>query len=48
LSPDDVPTISRMPQFRNLYVNCGHGSMGLTFSLGSARVMRGIIDGTID
>jgi len=44
LSPDDVPTISKIPKFNNLYVNAGHGAMGLTFSLGSAKVMKQIIN----
>ena len=45
VSADDVPIISGVKGYENLFINAGHGSKGLTLALGSAVLMRGIIMG---
>eukprot|EP01017_Pseudomicrothorax_dubius_P033057 TRINITY_DN4386_c0_g1_i2.p1 TRINITY_DN4386_c0_g1~~TRINITY_DN4386_c0_g1_i2.p1 ORF type:complete len:171 (+),score=41.12 TRINITY_DN4386_c0_g1_i2:60-515(+) len=39
LSPDDGPMIGQIPNFKNVYINAGHGSKGMILSLGSARLL---------
>jgi len=36
-TPTSVPLIARSDQFSNLYLNVGHGALGLTLAFGSAR-----------
>lgn len=43
VSADDVPIISGVKSYNNLFINAGHGSKGLTLALGAALLMRGII-----
>lgn len=43
-TPDGVPVIGRTP-VEGLYVNTGHGTLGWTMSMGSARLIADIIDG---
>ena len=38
-SPDNIPTISRHPNFANLYANTGHFRYGVTMSLASAELL---------
>ncbi|MGZ8257495.1 MAG: FAD-dependent oxidoreductase, partial [Gallionella sp.] len=38
-SPDNIPTISRHPQFKNLYANTGHFRYGVTMSLASSELL---------
>lgn len=39
ITPDDIPIISSVPTFNNVYVNTGHGSKGMTYSFGSAEIL---------
>lgn len=41
-SAQNAPTISRHPEFSNLYVNAGHYRYGVTMAPGSARLMSSI------
>ena len=43
-TPDSVPIIGQGPA-KNLYLNTGHGTLGWTMSVGSARVIADIISG---
>lgn len=43
MTPDSVPVIGSTP-LTNLYTNTGHGTLGWTMSLGSARLMADIIN----
>lgn len=45
LSPDDVPIVSKIKGFSNLFVNGGHGSKGLTLALGSGVLMKDLLEG---
>lgn len=38
-TPDNIPTIGRHPQLRNLYANTGHFRYGVTMSLASAELL---------
>lgn len=44
LTPDGVPIIGPT-QWRNLWLNTGHGMLGSTLSLGSARLIADLLDG---
>ena len=39
VSPDGAPIIGKMPEFNNVYVNCGQSFWGWTLSFGSAEVL---------
>lgn len=43
-TPDSVPIIGQGPA-KNLYLNTGHGTLGWTMSVGSARVITDLISG---
>jgi glycine oxidase len=43
-SPDNIPTISRHPQFNNLYANTGHFRYGVTMSFASAELLQNEIE----
>lgn len=42
-SPDNIPTIDRHPQLKNLYVNSGHFRYGVTMAPASAEIMANLI-----
>ncbi|MBU0594703.1 MAG: glycine oxidase ThiO [Gammaproteobacteria bacterium] len=44
-SPDNIPTIDRHPQLKNLYVNSGHFRYGVTMAPASAEIMANLILG---
>lgn len=37
VTPTSIPVIARSPNMNNLFVNVGHGALGLTLAFGSAR-----------
>ena len=39
VSPDGMPIIGKLPGFKNVYVNGGHGFWGWTLSLGTAKIL---------
>lgn len=39
ITPDDIPIISPVPTFNNVYITAGHGSKGMTYCLGSAEIL---------
>ena len=39
VSPDGVPYIGKLPYYKNVYVNGGHGFWGWTLSLGTAKIL---------
>ena len=39
VSPDDLPILGRIPRYKNLFVNAGQGSKGMTLSFGSAKIL---------
>ena len=39
LSPDGMPIIGKLPGYRNVYVNGGHGFWGWSLSLGTAKIL---------
>ena len=43
VSPDDVPIIGQAKTLSNLYYNLGHGSKGLSLSIGSAQLLRDLL-----
>ncbi|MDH2918116.1 MAG: glycine oxidase ThiO [Sideroxydans sp.] len=43
-SPDNIPTISRHPQLKNLYANTGHFRYGVTMSFASAELLQNEIE----
>ena len=43
VSADDVPIVSKIKGYQNLYLNSGHGSKGLTLALGSGVLLRDLI-----
>lgn len=45
VSADDVPIVSKVKDYENLYMNAGHGSKGLTLALGSGVLMRDLVLG---
>ncbi len=38
-TPSNVPLIGRVGRWRNLYLNCGHGTLGWTMAAGSGRLI---------
>ncbi len=44
-SPANMPTISRHPDFENLYVNAGHFRYGVTMAPAAARILANIVFG---
>lgn len=44
MTPDGTPIIGATP-LANLYLNCGHGTLGWTMAAGSARVLSDLISG---
>lgn len=44
-SPGNIPTISRHPEFGNLYVNSGHFRYGVTMAPASAKMLAGLVSG---
>lgn len=45
VSSDDVPIVGRLKGFDRVYINAGHGSKGLTLALGSAVLLRDVMEG---
>lgn len=43
-SPDNVPVISRLPAFENVFINSGHFRYGVTMAPGSAMVLADLIE----
>ena len=39
VSPDGIPIIGKVPPYKNVYVNGGHGFWGWTLSLGTAKIL---------
>jgi len=39
VSPDGMPIIGKLPGYKNVYVNGGHGFWGWTLSLGTAKIL---------
>lgn len=39
MTPDDVGIVSSVPNFKNIYLNTGHGSRGMSFCFGAAEIM---------
>ena len=39
VSPDGMPIIGKLPGYKNVYVNGGHGFWGWTLSMGTAKVL---------
>jgi len=48
VTPDDVPVIGRIPSVTNAFINAGHGSKGMALSIGSAKLLRSIVEGRCD
>lgn len=46
ITPDDIPIISPVPTFNNVFITAGHGSKGMTYCFGSAEIMYQIISGS--
>lgn len=44
VSADDVPIVSKVKNFENLFMNAGHGSKGLTLALGSGKLLVDLIE----
>jgi D-amino-acid dehydrogenase len=44
VAADDVPIIGKSTKFNNLFWNTGHGGRGVTFSLGSGKILSHIIE----
>lgn len=44
MTPDGPPIIDRA-KFRNLWLNCGHGTLGWTMACGSGRVLADLVSG---
>ena len=44
VSADDIPIIGRSSKFTNLFWNTGHGGRGVTFSLGSGKILSHIMN----
>jgi len=44
-SPDNVPVISRLPAYENVFINSGHFRYGVTMAPGSAMVLADLIEG---
>ena len=44
VSADDIPIIGKSTKFDNLYWNTGHGARGVTFSLGSGKMLWNMMD----
>jgi len=44
MTPKGTPMLGKSPK-RNLYLNTGHGHIGWTMSMGSARIVADIIAG---
>ena len=44
MTPDGPPLIGRA-KFRNLWLNCGHGTLGWTMACGSGRVLADLVSG---
>jgi len=43
MSPDDLPFIGRAPGWSNLYLACGHGTMGVAMATGTGRAVAELI-----
>ena len=48
LTPDDVAIISEVPSYKNVFINAGHGSRGMSYCFGAADIMNEIIGGSKD
>lgn len=48
LTPDDVAIISEVPGFKNVFINAGHGSRGMSYCFGAADIMSQIMEGSKD
>jgi D-amino-acid dehydrogenase len=44
-TPDDLPVIGRSSRISNMYYNAGHGHLGLTRAVGSAKILTHIVSG---
>ena len=42
-TPTGAPLVGRLAPWHNVYVNAGHGRVGMTLSLGTARWLSGQI-----
>ena len=45
MTPDGTPVLGRSPQFPNLFLNTGHGTLGWTMAAGSGRVLADLVSG---
>ncbi|CAD8206834.1 unnamed protein product [Paramecium pentaurelia] len=45
ITPDDIPIISQVPVFNNVFISAGHGSKGMTYCFGSAEILFQILSG---
>lgn len=45
MTPDGTPIIGENPKYGNLFINTGHGTLGWTMAMGSARVTADLISG---
>lgn len=48
VTPDDLPVISVVPNFENVFVNTGHSSKGSSYAFGSAKVLSEVMSGSKD
>lgn len=39
LTPDDVAIISEVPGFKNIFINTGHGTRGMSYYYSAADIM---------
>ncbi|CAD8157060.1 unnamed protein product [Paramecium pentaurelia] len=46
LTPDDVAIISDVPGFKNVFINAGHGSRGMSYCFGAADIMSQVMEGS--
>jgi D-amino-acid dehydrogenase len=46
--PNSIPLICKVNKYPNLFLNTGHGSLGWTLALGSARILSNIIENKPD
>jgi len=45
-TPDQLPVIGMVPNYKNLYIAAGHCRLGLTLAAGTANMIRSMIKGT--
>ncbi len=46
-TPSNLPYVGKRPEFRNLWLNTGHGTLGWTLGMGTAKMVAEMINGEI-